>query len=179
MGAATARCVHLAHLVRRRARPARTMEIVATVMSARSCLAATARFADLPHIFVRRVASPARTTEIVATVTARTSSAATARCAHLAHLVRRRASPAKTMEIVATMMSAGTCTAAAARFAHLPQPQLVWPLVRFALRRALAVKSSNAVEGALAINCTLAMATLAPPEGLEPPSRPCDRLEEA
>merc|ERR1712194_443843 len=139
MGAATARCVHLAHLVRRRARPARTMEIVATVMSARSCLAATARFADLPRIFVRRVASPARTTEIVATVTARTSSAA------------------------------------AARFVLLLQPQIVWPLVRFALRRALAVKSSNAVEGALAINC-MAMATLAPPEGLESPSRPCDRL---
>merc|ERR1712194_343477 len=115
------------------------MGIVATVMSARSCLAATARFADLPH------------------------------------LVRRRASPAKTMEIVATMMSAGTCTAAAARFVLLLQPQIVWPLVRFALRRALAVKSSNAVEGALAINC-MAMATLAPPEGLESPSRPCDRL---
>merc|ERR1712085_90048 len=130
----------------------------------------------IPH--ARLGASPARTTEIVATVTARTSSAATARCAHLAHLVRRRASPAKTMEIVATMMSAGTCTAAAARFVLLLQPQIVWPLVRFALRRALAVKSSNAVEGALAINC-MAMATLAPPEGLESPSRPCDRLEEA
>merc|ERR1712160_221371 len=105
--------------------------------------------------------------------------AATARCAHLAQLVRTRASPARTMETVATMMSAINCTAATARFVVLPQPQIVWLLVRFALLRALAVKSSNAVEGALAKHCTMAMATFAPPGGLESPSLQFDRLEEA
>merc|ERR1712086_332990 len=93
------------------------------------------------------------------------------------HLVSRRASLARTAEIVATTVCARACWAA--RFALLLHPHLVWLLVRVALLRALVVQSSSAVEGALAMHCTMAMIPFASCEGLDAPSRQSARVQDA
>merc|ERR1712085_94961 len=95
------------------------------------------------------------------------------------HLVSRRASLARTAEIVATTTCARTWGAARARFALLLHSHLVWLLVRVALLRALVVQSSSAVEGALAMHCTMAMIPVASCEGLDAPSRQSARVHDA
>merc|ERR1712085_34455 len=95
------------------------------------------------------------------------------------HLVSRRASLARTAEIVATTMCARAWGAARARFALLLHPHRVLLLVRVALLRALVVHSSSAVEGALAMHCTMAMIPFASCEGLDAPSRQSARVHNA
>merc|ERR1712194_690607 len=95
------------------------------------------------------------------------------------HLVSRRASLARTAEIVATTVCARAWWAARARFALLLHPHLVWLLVRVVLLHALVVQSSSAVEGALAMHCTMAMIPFASCEGLDAPSRQSARVHDA
>merc|ERR1712238_467164 len=129
-----------------------------------------------------RKASPARAVEIVATtMSARASWAERARFALLLHphLASSKASPARTVEIVATTMCARASWAARARFALLLHPHLVWLLVRVALLRALVVRSSSVVEGALARHCIMAMIPFASCEGVDAPSRQSVRVHHA
>merc|ERR1712085_83681 len=107
-----------------------------------------------------------------------TQRAASSSCA-LSPRASRKASLARTAEIVATTVCARACWAARARFALLLHPHLVWLLVRVALLRALVVQSSSAVEGALAMHCTMAMIPFASCEGLDAPSRQSARVHDA
>merc|ERR1712194_385565 len=107
-----------------------------------------------------------------------TQRAASSSCA-LSPRASRKASLARTVEIVATTMCARACWAARARFALLLHSHLVWLLVRVALLRALVVQSSSAVEGALAMHCTMAMIPFASCEGLDAPSRQSARVQDA
>merc|ERR1712085_84463 len=95
------------------------------------------------------------------------------------HGASRKASLARTLEIVATTTCARTYWAARARFALLLHSHLVWLLVRVALLRALVVQSSSAVEGALAMHCTMAVIPFASCEGLDAPSRQSARVQDA
>merc|ERR1712194_113203 len=105
-----------------------------------------------------------------------TQRAASSSCA-LSPRASRKASLARTLEIVATTMCARAWWAARARFALLLHSHLVWLLVRVALLCALVVQSSSAVEGALAMHCTMAMIPFASCEGH--PSRQSARVHDA